>query len=146
MRPPQSPALVLIADDNPLNIEVLCGALSDEGLNLAMAGDGEEVLEVVGREEPDLILLDALMPNLDGFETCKRHRLGRSVPYAALAQAFSGLLNNLTASLRCSARRRRSRPPTRASSWRSSGAPRSCAPPRRQRTPPTRRRAPSWPT
>ncbi|WP_438020379.1 response regulator [Sorangium sp. So ce315] len=71
MQPPQPP-LVLIADDNPLNIEVLCGALSDEGLNLAMAGDGEEVLEVVGREEPDLILLDALMPGLDGFETCKR--------------------------------------------------------------------------
>ncbi|WP_434047681.1 MULTISPECIES: response regulator [Sorangium] len=72
MQPPQPPALVLIADDNPLNIQVLCGALAGEGLNLAMAGDGEEVLEVVGREEPDLILLDALMPGLDGFETCKR--------------------------------------------------------------------------
>ncbi|WP_437603089.1 response regulator [Sorangium sp. So ce590] len=72
MQPPRSPALVLIADDNPLNIEVLCGALAGEGLNLAMAGDGEEVLAVVGREEPDLILLDALMPGLDGFETCKR--------------------------------------------------------------------------
>jgi DNA-binding response OmpR family regulator/anti-anti-sigma regulatory factor len=65
-------ALVLVADDNPINLEVLASAFASEGLPMAGVTDGEEVLDVVGRETPDLILLDVLMPGLDGFETCRR--------------------------------------------------------------------------
>src|SRR5215216_5066034 len=72
MKSTQSSALVLVADDNPLNRETLYNVLAPEGFDVAVASDGTEVLEIVSREEPDLILLDALMPELDGFETCKR--------------------------------------------------------------------------
>jgi CheY-like chemotaxis protein/anti-anti-sigma regulatory factor len=65
-------SLVLVADDNPVNLEVLSGAFASEGLAMAGVNDGEELLDVVGHEMPDLILLDVLMPRLDGFETCKR--------------------------------------------------------------------------
>ncbi|HEU4404190.1 MAG TPA: response regulator [Polyangiaceae bacterium] len=72
MQPLSRPALVLIVDDNPLNLEVLFTALEAEGLDVAVARDGETALKHVGYELPDLILLDALMPGLDGFETCRR--------------------------------------------------------------------------
>jgi DNA-binding response OmpR family regulator/anti-anti-sigma regulatory factor len=69
---PESSALVLVADDDPSSIDLLLRSLAFEGMEIAIANDGEEVLEMVGREEPDLILLDVQMPVLDGFETCKR--------------------------------------------------------------------------
>lgn len=64
--------LVLVADDNPHNLDVLAGVFESGGLTMAAVSSGEEVLEVIGRETPDLILLDVLMSGLDGFELCKR--------------------------------------------------------------------------
>jgi DNA-binding response OmpR family regulator/anti-anti-sigma regulatory factor len=64
--------LILIADDNPLNLDVLSGTLEREGYDVAVASDGEMTLERVRYEPPDLILLDAMMPGVDGFEACKR--------------------------------------------------------------------------
>jgi CheY-like chemotaxis protein len=64
--------LVLIADDNPVNLDVLSGTLGAEGYDLAVASDGEMAIERVRYVPPDLILLDALMPGVDGFEACKR--------------------------------------------------------------------------
>jgi signal transduction histidine kinase len=65
-------ALVLIADDNRSNLELLCDVLVTEGLDVAFASNGHGVLEIVRHKKPDLILLDRLMPDLDGFETCRR--------------------------------------------------------------------------
>jgi CheY-like chemotaxis protein len=72
MEQPRPAPLVLVADDNPINLEVISGTLASEGLDVAVACGGQEVLEMVGQEAPDLILLDVLMPVLDGFETCRR--------------------------------------------------------------------------
>ncbi|EYF08559.1 response regulator [Chondromyces apiculatus] len=65
-------SLILIVDDNPVNLQLLSELLEIEGYDVASASDGEMALERVRYEPPDLILLDALMPVLDGFEVCRR--------------------------------------------------------------------------
>jgi len=65
-------AQVLIVDDVPTNLQLLVGFLSDLGLATSVAEDGEDALEQAGRATPDLVLLDVMMPGLDGFETCRR--------------------------------------------------------------------------
>lgn len=78
MQPLRTQQLVLIADDNPVNLDVLCTALSREQLDLAVAGDGQMVLELVHNDPPDLILLDVQMPLMDGFEACRRLKADES--------------------------------------------------------------------
>lgn len=63
---------VLIVDDNPTNIGVLLDYLSDAGLRVLVAQDGESALEQIEYARPDIILLDVMMPGIDGFETCRR--------------------------------------------------------------------------
>ncbi|MEG4290710.1 response regulator [Microcoleus sp. C2C3] len=67
-----SPELILVVDDTPANLEVVCETLSDAGYEVATAIDGERALKRVQAYPPDLILLDVQMPGIDGFETCKR--------------------------------------------------------------------------
>lgn len=62
--------VVLLVDDEPVNIEVMAGGL--EGYDLVFAGNGAEALERAGAENPDLIVLDVMMPGLDGYEVCRR--------------------------------------------------------------------------
>jgi two-component system sensor histidine kinase ChiS len=74
---------ILIVDDDPINIELMRAQLHDEGYSIDCALDGEEALERVSREKPDLILLDIMIPKKSGFEVCK-HVKGkpetRSIP------------------------------------------------------------------
>ena len=63
---------VLVVDDNPTNLSVLVNILRDVGLRVLVATDGESALEQVAYTKPDLILLDVMMPGIDGFETCQR--------------------------------------------------------------------------
>ncbi len=63
---------ILIVDDNPRNIQVLGTVLSEKGYNIIIANDGIQTLKTVEKIIPDLILLDINMPNMDGFETCKK--------------------------------------------------------------------------
>jgi len=72
--PPESalPAKVLVVDDEPRNLEVVSHFLEMEGLRVATAGDGEAALAAVAAEAPDVILLDVMMPGLEGFEVCRR--------------------------------------------------------------------------
>jgi len=63
---------ILIVDDNPNNLEVLARILTDFGYQVAVALDGETAIEQVEYYQPDLILLDIMMPGIDGFETCRR--------------------------------------------------------------------------
>lgn len=63
---------VLIVDDNPVNLEVLTETLVNAGYQVAVATDGESALEQIKYCHPALILLDVMMPGIDGFETCKR--------------------------------------------------------------------------
>lgn len=63
---------VLIVDDDRVNIRILAGILQSEGFVLAEAESGERALEVYATFRPDLVLLDVVMPGIDGFETCRR--------------------------------------------------------------------------
>lgn len=63
---------LLIVDDNPKNIELLGNVLSENNFEVEYALDGEEALNILEEDEFDLILMDIMMPNMDGFETCKR--------------------------------------------------------------------------
>ena len=64
--------LILIVDDNPTNIQVLSDLLKEYGFKVLVAKDGETCIHRLEKIRPDLILLDVLMPGIDGFETCRR--------------------------------------------------------------------------
>ena len=63
---------ILIVDDTPHNIDVLSATLTDEPCELVAATSGARALELVARGQPDLVLLDVMMPGMDGFEVCRR--------------------------------------------------------------------------
>lgn len=66
------PETILLVDDTPANLSVLADCLSDAGYSLLVAEDGEDALALTARNAPDLILLDVMMPGIDGFTTCRR--------------------------------------------------------------------------
>lgn len=63
---------VLIADDNEQNRELLDAYLADEGYEVLMANDGQETVDMVAAQQPDLILLDIMMPRMSGYEVCEQ--------------------------------------------------------------------------
>jgi putative two-component system response regulator len=63
---------LLIVDDCPNSLELLASVLQDKGYRVQVVPSGERALEAALRQPPDLILLDILMPNLDGYEVCAR--------------------------------------------------------------------------
>jgi len=65
---------VLVVDDTPTNVSVLLEMLGREGHRVLVARDGASALEQAQYAQPDLILLDVMMPGIDGFETCRRLR------------------------------------------------------------------------
>ena len=65
------PELILIVDDNPTNLEVMSEALSDAGYDIAIATSGERAIKQIQRSQPDLILLDVMMPGINGFQACQ---------------------------------------------------------------------------
>jgi DNA-binding NtrC family response regulator len=67
-----SQSAILVVDDTPANVGVLLELLGREGFKVLVARDGESALEQVQYATPDLVLLDVVMPGLDGFETCRR--------------------------------------------------------------------------
>jgi len=77
----RTPARVLIADDNPANVDILQTRLAVHGYEILTATDGEEALALAREKHPDLILLDVMMPKLDGFEVCRRLKADASLPF-----------------------------------------------------------------
>jgi DNA-binding NtrC family response regulator len=71
MSPARTPTL-LVVDDTPTNITVLLGHLNRAGYKVLVAADGESAIEQARFALPDLILLDVMMPGLDGYQTCRR--------------------------------------------------------------------------
>jgi class 3 adenylate cyclase len=63
-------ARILVVDDIPANVELLEALLSADGYDISMAYTGEEALQRVAEDDPDLILLDVMMPGMNGFEVC----------------------------------------------------------------------------
>lgn len=69
---PDLSSLILIVDDVPTNVKVLFEVLEAEGFRTLIARSGKDALEVLEEVTPDLILLDVMMPGIDGFETCQQ--------------------------------------------------------------------------
>jgi CheY-like chemotaxis protein len=67
-----SRASVLIVDDQVQNVELLQGYLEDVGCDLRTAHDGPEALTQIEERQPDLVLLDVMMPRMSGFQVCKQ--------------------------------------------------------------------------
>ncbi|MFN6475896.1 response regulator [Nostoc sp. DedQUE07] len=65
-------SLILVVDDTTTNLEIVFNILSNAGFKVLTENDGEKALKQVEFQLPDLILLDVMMPGIDGFETCKR--------------------------------------------------------------------------
>ena len=63
---------VLIADDNEQNRELLDAYLADENYEILMANDGQETMDAIEANQPDLILLDIMMPRMSGYEVCEK--------------------------------------------------------------------------
>lgn len=73
METKNSPAeSILLVDDNPTNLQVLFQTLEGVGCKLLIAKNGEMALSIAGKALPDLILLDIMMPDIDGYEVCRR--------------------------------------------------------------------------
>ncbi len=66
------PSRILVIEDEPANIQTLSTLLKERGHQINIATNGRQALEVLERIRPDLILLDIMMPEMDGFETCRR--------------------------------------------------------------------------
>jgi DNA-binding NtrC family response regulator len=67
-----SPERLLLVDDAPANLSVLAATLEPKGFEILAVSDGATALRVAERAQPDLIILDIIMPGMDGFETCRR--------------------------------------------------------------------------
>jgi adenylate cyclase len=74
-------AVVLVVDDLPANLKLMDAVLSPRGFTVHTASTGEEALELLAGPLPDLVLLDVLMPGIDGYETCRRIRANPATEY-----------------------------------------------------------------
>lgn len=74
----RSQTKILIVDDRPDNLRVLSGLLANHGYSIRKALNGESALKICEKTLPDLILLDILMPGMDGYEVCKRLKAGET--------------------------------------------------------------------
>lgn len=68
----QASSLILIVDDNLQNLKVLGNSINEKGWPMAIASSGEQALKFLKKKKPALILLDIMMPEMDGFEVCQR--------------------------------------------------------------------------
>jgi adenylate cyclase len=77
----RTPPQILIVDDTPANVHILQTRLAAHGYDIVTATDGESALAMVRETRPDLILLDVMMPKMDGLEVCRRLRADPSLPF-----------------------------------------------------------------
>jgi adenylate cyclase len=75
------PQRILVADDSPDNLAILQARLTAQGYEVVTARNGEEAISATGSQYPDLILLDVMMPKLDGIEVCRRIKSDQSLPF-----------------------------------------------------------------
>ena len=80
----RTPPRVLVVDDNATNVKIIQTRLASEGYEVITAADGEEALVAAHDQLPDLILLDVMMPRLDGIEVCKRLRADPAFPFTPI--------------------------------------------------------------
>jgi len=130
---PTSDASILIVDDEPEILRAVQAGLKAQGYVVQTATNGEEALRLASRSAPDLVILDLMMPGMDGLEVCRRLRAWTDVPILVLSarsqerQKVAALdlgaddyltkpfgMDELTARIRATLRRYRRVPPTDA--------------------------------
>ncbi|HBE35801.1 MAG TPA: adenylate/guanylate cyclase with GAF sensor(s), partial [Cyanobacteria bacterium UBA11368] len=87
-------AEILVVDDNPANLKLLINILRENGYKVRPVPDGNLAIEAVSKSKPDLILLDILMPNIDGYEVCKKLKSDpntQNIPIIFLSALSEGL-------------------------------------------------------
>ncbi len=77
----RTPPRILIVDDNPTNLDIFQTRLAVHGYEILTATDGEEALAIAREKQPDLILLDIMMPKMDGIEVCRHLKADASLPF-----------------------------------------------------------------
>lgn len=93
-----SEVTVLLVDDNPQNLKVLYETLKDKGYRLLIANEGEKALDLAHRHHPEVILLDIMMPEMDGYEVCERLKADPETSDCAVV--FLSALDDLQAKVR----------------------------------------------
>jgi signal transduction histidine kinase len=93
------PGRILIVDDLPVNSKILAKMLKMDGFETSVASCGEEALEMIEAQAPDVILLDIMMPGMDGFETCRRIRTNSLTHYlpVVMVTALNGTKERMRA-------------------------------------------------
>jgi DNA-binding response OmpR family regulator len=81
---PVTPQTVLVVDDEETIAEAVQARLESEGYRVLVAGDGSQAIETAARERPDLVVLDLMLPGMDGLEVCKQLQRDRWVPVLML--------------------------------------------------------------
>jgi len=76
---------VLVVDDDPHNVKMVAFLLKEEGYTVVSANSGQTALEIIEREPPDLVILDVMMPHLDGLEVTRRVRQHHQIPIIILS-------------------------------------------------------------
>jgi CheY-like chemotaxis protein len=87
----ERPAKILVVDDVPENVRLLEAVLTPRGYDVLTASDGIRALEVVESDQPDLILLDVMMPGLDGYAVCARLRAGEETAVLPVIMVTSSI-------------------------------------------------------
>jgi len=82
---PQDKMRILVVDDDPPSVKMTSFLLREEGYEVVSASNGREALQLLEKERPDLVLLDVMMPGIDGFETLRQIRARHSVPVIFLS-------------------------------------------------------------
>lgn len=80
-----SKELILVVDDDAATLKYVSACLQHEGYDFSLAKDGLEALAIVEKENPTLVILDIMMPKIDGFEVCRRLREFSQVPVIMLS-------------------------------------------------------------
>jgi DNA-binding response OmpR family regulator len=76
-----TPPCLLIVDDQPLNVDILCSSLAVHGYEILTAHTGDNALALATTRHPDLLLLDVLLPTLDGLAVCRQLKAEPSLPF-----------------------------------------------------------------
>ncbi|HNQ90910.1 MAG TPA: adenylate/guanylate cyclase domain-containing protein [Verrucomicrobiota bacterium] len=69
---PAPSARILIVDDTPANLQTLAAVLKEQGYQISVATNGQQALDALGKIQPDLVLMDVMMPVMDGYEACRQ--------------------------------------------------------------------------
>jgi class 3 adenylate cyclase/CheY-like chemotaxis protein len=80
----RTPPRILIVDDQSINVDILQTRLAAHGYDILTATDGETALSLARAQQPDLILLDVMMPKMDGIEVCRRIKSDASFPFVPI--------------------------------------------------------------